>query len=793
MVKIMKLLTTLLCVWILVACGGGVTSSYSLGGSISGLGNATGLTLTNGTETLPIAANATVFTFATKLVPNASYNVAVASQPSGLTCSVGGGAAIVAGADVTSVAVKCLAVPTLALFAGNLGGSGNIDGSGAAARFYGPNGVAADGAGNVYVAEIGSHTIRKITPSGVVSTLAGTTGITGHADGVGAAASFYHPRGIATDGAGNVYVADTQNNAIRKITPAGVVSTLAGSAGVKGGADGIGAAASFSYPSGIATDAAGNVYVTDVGALSDFDPSLYSVIRKITPAGVVSTLAGTAGVKGSVDGVGPAASFRYPQGIATDGVGNIYVADSGNHTIRKITSAGVVSTLAGSPYGIGHADGSRAAASFYGPTGVATDSAGNVYVTDGGNCTVRKITTTGVVTTLAGTAAVCGSADGTGAAASFYHPIGIATGSVGNVYVADTGNHTIRKITPAGSVGTLAGLAGVEGSADGSGATARFRVASGMATDSAGNVYVTDSFNCTIRKITTAGVVTTLAGRAAVCGSSDGTGAAASFSYPSGIATDAVGNAYVVDSRAIRKITPAGVVSTLAGTAAIYGSVDWTGAGVSFGALSGIATDSSGNLYVAESGYRAFSDILSVGGSNTSVDGGHTIRKITPTGVVSTLAGTVGVAGSADGIGTAASFSNPKGMATDGVGNIYVADMGTHTIRKITPTGVVSTLAGTAGVEGSADGIGAAASFSYPSGIATDGVGNVYVADMGNNTIRKITPAGVVSTLAGVSGRVGFAAGALPGGLSGPVGLAISGTTLYVTLLNGVAVVANLP
>ncbi len=255
----------------------------------------------------------------------------------------------------------------------------------------------------------------------------------GSADGTGSAARFFLPYGVAVDSVGNVYVADTFNDTVRKITPAGVVSTLAGSPGVVGFADGTGSAAHLSYPSGVAVDSADNVYVAD---------SRNNTIRKITPAGVVSTLAGQ-GITGSADGTGRAAQFSYPSGVAVDSADNVYVADTSNNTIRKITPAGVVSTLAGSPGVVGSADGTGNAARFYQPSGVAVDSAGNIYVADTGNHTIRKITPAGV-STLAGVVGSFGSAGGTGNAARFYYPSGVAVDSAGNVYVADTSNNTIR-------------------------------------------------------------------------------------------------------------------------------------------------------------------------------------------------------------------------------------------------------------------------------------------------------------------------------------------------------------
>ncbi len=658
----------------------------------------------------------------------------------------------------------------LSLFAGNPGGRGNLNGTGASASFNLPGGVAADNAGNIYVADSSNSVIRKITPAGVVTTLAGAAGVRGSNDGTGAAARFNFPNDVATDSAGNIYVADTANHVIRKITPSGVVTTLAGSPGVIGSANGTGAAARFFSPNGIATDSAGNVYVADTSN---------SMIRIVSPAGVVGTLAGSPGVLGSADATGASASFYYPDGIATDSTGNVYVADTVNGTIRMITSGGVVTTLAGTAGVTGSTDATGAAASFNKPSDIATDSAGNIYVADTINSTVRKITSGGVVTTLAGSAGVTGSTDGNGTAARFNKPYGIATNSAGNVYVADTFSGAIRSITPAGNVTTLAGLGLVAGSADGTAGAASFNSPLGVGADSAGNVYVADTDNCTIRKITPAGAVTTLAGTPGVIGSANGNGAAASFKYPYGVAADSAGNVYVADhgNSTIRKITPAGVVTTLAGTPGVTGNANATGAAASFNQPDGIATDSAGNVYVADTLNRL-------------------IRKITPAGVVTTLAGS-GTWGSADGFGAAASFKSPSGIAADASGNLYVADFLAHTIRKITPAGMVSTFAGADGVSGGTDGIGAAARFNSPSGIVADSMGNVYVADNGNNTIRKITPSGVVTTIAGQPGSLGFAPGILPGVLafqSGyPNGLALYGNTLYTTTNNAIVQISNQP
>jgi sugar lactone lactonase YvrE len=275
----------------------------------------------------------------------------------------------------------------------------------------------------------------------------------GSADGVGSAAGFNFPGGVAVDPAGDVYASDTLNNAIRKITPAGVVSTVAGSMGDPGSVDGIGSAALFNQPGGLAIDGAGNVYVAD---------QLNNTVRMLTPAGVVTTYAGSAGVGGSADGLATAALFNVPSGVTVDSAGNLYVADYGNFTIRQVSPTGTVTTLAGSPGQIGHVDGAGSAAQFEAPTAVAVDRAGNVYVAD--MAAIRKITPAGVVTTLAGNAyAFHGSADGVGSAAQFDEPMGLAVDANGNVYVADSQNAEIRRVTPAGVVTTIAGVASQHG------------------------------------------------------------------------------------------------------------------------------------------------------------------------------------------------------------------------------------------------------------------------------------------------------------------------------------------
>ena len=323
-------------------------------------------------------------------------------------------------------------------FAGT-GLAGTMNGTGTAASFSAPLGLTVDARGNIYVGDYNNNIIRKITPAGVVTTYAGIASTHGAADGPASTATFTLPEGVAIDKNGNIYVADSFNNLIRKISPQGAVSTIAGVYGMRGSADGTVLTATFNSPTDVAVDDAGNVYVAD---------NLNNVIRKISSGGIVSTLAGIAGVSGSKDGPGASATFNSPLGIAIDNTGNFYVADALNNKIRKITPAGVVSTFAGDGTA-GDNDAYGPSASFNDPNYIAVDGYGNLYVTDQKNNKVRKITSAGYVSTLAGTGAG-GSVNGPAATATFSYPGSIAFDGTGGLYVGDISTFVIRKINLSG-------------------------------------------------------------------------------------------------------------------------------------------------------------------------------------------------------------------------------------------------------------------------------------------------------------------------------------------------------
>lgn len=602
----------------------------------------------------------------------------------------------------------------LTLLAGTLGGAGTCDGWGTNARFGRPTRVAADSAGNLYVADQASSTVRKVSAQGSVQTLAGRPGVSGTADGVGLAARFQNPTGIAVDGSGLVYVTD--GSTIRRVTtvtvgsvPAGTVTTLAGSA--FGNVDGTGSAARFSNPVDLAVDSTGNVYVAD---------QFNNAIRRVTPQGVVTTAATSCG----------SSQLDVPEGIAIDALNNLYISHSGG-------GSGRVCRLA--PNGTGTVFG---AGSLDNPRGLTVDPSGNIYVADSFNEVIRRITPSNVVSIVAGGVVQRGYVDAaTATSARFRRPSDVARDSNGNLYVADEENNSIRKITPAGVVSTFAGLGPDYGAVDGTGGAARFAGPIASVADSQGNIYTADSFTYVIRKVTPLGVVSTLAGSAGQCGLAEGLGSVARFRFtlgcgltpdpgsssrdPIGMAIDSAGNLFVADpgNNRVRRITPQGLVSTFAT--------------VSF--PRGLAIDAGGNLYVST---------------------GNQILRFTPAGVNIVFAN--GVSGA---------------LAVDSSGSVYVAGGLSRVISKILPSGVVSVFAGSPGVQGTTDGTGGAARFAAPVTLAIDGLGNLYVGELSGGTasgtyagpvvrtIRKITPAGVVSTVVGSPGAIGNILDALPASL----------------------------
>jgi sugar lactone lactonase YvrE/AraC-like DNA-binding protein len=623
------------------------------------------------------------------------------------------------------------------------------DGFGLSARFQFISGVVNDGT-NLYIVDYYFHVVRKmVIATGEVTTFAGTPGNSGSTNGIGQEARFNYPAAITTDGT-NLFIADSQNHRIRKIAIATAEVTTLASAG-------------FSNPWGVTTDGT-NVYVANTNVCE---------IKKVVIAtGSASTFAGQPGSCGSTDGTGTGARFSYPRAITSDGT-NLYVSDTENRTIRKIAIATVaVTTMAGTAGVSGSSDGTGSAAKFENPWGIATDGS-KVYIDDTG--TIRELEIgTGVVTTVAGTAWVYGSADGTGASVEFggmssdcYGSNYKGLNSLGSdLYITDACAGTVRKMDlVTKEVSTLAGKASAKtGSTDGVGNDAMFAFPSAITSDGS-NLYMADTGNSTIRKIQIAtGTVSTFAGTAGSSGYLDGTGPAAKFNNLTGITTDGI-NLYALDASnfVIRQVDIASqVVTTLAGTTGSSGHLDGIGTAAKFTNLGGITTD----------------------GTSVFVGGGTVIRQIDiASGAVTTLAGTYGSSGSVDGVGANARFKYISAITTDGTA-LFVSDSNDQTIRKVViATGEVTTLAGYPGSSGSSNGIATAARFKSPFGISTDGT-NLYVCDVGNNQIRKIVIATrEVTTIVGTAGTYGFGVVDGPGSFArfrSPMGITTDGKNLYV-------------
>ena len=607
-------------------------------------------------------------------------------------------------------------------------GSGGDGGQATAASLANPTGVAIDGNGNLYIADSQNNRVRKVTPAGSITTVAGT-GTAGYSgDGAAAtAASLANPTGVALDGTGNLYIADQQNHRIRKVDLSGTITTVAGSATAGFGGDGGAAtAAKLNSPTEIAIDGGGNLYIAD---------SQNNRIRKVTPAGSITTVAGN-GVAGFGGDGGAAitANLNNPFGVTVDGSGTIYIADASNHRVRMVTSAGIISTIAGDGTAGYNGDGGVAtASSLYSPGGVVVDGSGNVYIADSQNNRLRKVLTGGTISTVAGNGTINYGGDGGAAtSASLSNPFGLAVDGLGNVYIADQQNQRIRKLATSGTITTVAGNGTYGFSGDGGPATAASLAnAAGVAIDGSGNLYIADQGNNRVRKVTPAGSITTVAGNGSASFSGDGgVATAAALNFPAGVVVDGSGNLYVADSQnnRVRKVTPAGSITTVAGTGtAGYSGDGGSATGAKLNYPAGVAVDGSGNLYIAD-------------------QGNHRIRKVTPAGSITTVAGngTFGFGGD-NGPATAANLANPGDVIIDTHGNLYIADTQNNRVRKVSANGVITTVAGNEFYGFSGDGgLATAASLANPLNVAIDNNDNLYIADTDNQRVRKVAGPAIV-------------------------------------------------
>jgi len=639
------------------------------------------------------------------LTPVAAANASI-GQPSAVAIDAAGN--LYVGSD--NCIFKVDPSGQMTLFAGTSRAGYSGDGGPATgAQVSSIKSIAFDSAGNAYIADFWTQRLRKVSTKGVITTVAGGGGTSPDVDGTAATSAFTDVMaGVAVDAAGTFYFSEFTYNQVRKVPSSGVLGTAAGN-GTQGnsGDGGPARSAELGRPYGLAFDNVGNLYIAD---------TLSNSVRKVTPEGIISTY-----FKMPNSGV--------PTGLAVDSAGDLYIADQQNSLILKVSSGGTATTVAGTSTAGFSGDGDAAAsAQLNGPTGVAVDASGNLYIADTLNNRVRKVSSDGIITTVAGNGSLSYSGDGGPAtSAQLNGPQGLAADHSGNVFIADFGNNRVRKISSSGIITTVAGngVAGFSGDG-GPAASAELNGPAGIAVDSAGDVFFADSVNNRVRKVSVAGIITTVAGNGSSPPESinpiqvgDGEPAtSAELSNPLGVAVDASGNLYIADTNdnAVRKVSTNGIISTVATGGSYQGTPTLP---VS------IAVDNSGDLFMTIEGYPfTVTEVAPSGASGTvygrvvignlvAVDGAGDVLfgaagcskfgRITPNGVLSTIAGTCSATGfgwyTGDG-GPAldAIFggdgrtgqSPPQGMAADVAGNVYVADTGNNAIRLLQPTSYFS-------------------------------------------------------------------------------------------------------
>lgn len=573
-----------------------------------------------------------------------------------------------------------------------------------------------DAAGNLYVA--GGNKAYRITPSGSVSVIAGNGSYTFSGDGGPAtSAGFNGIYALAVDANNNLFICDSNNHRVRKVTPDGIVRTIAGGFG-KGfrGDNDLATNSLLNYPRHAAVDAAGNLYINDYNN---------NRVRKISTDGMITTVAGSNLCCDSPNGGLATGAYLVTGPVTTDPSGNTYVWDEYSNRVRRVSAAGIITDYAGNgQVGFDGDGGAATNAKFSGVTGLGTDSQNSLYIVDGNNERIRKVSG-GSISTVAGRSHFAGeNSDAT--SAILHRPYNVVTAADGTVYFTDTMNHRVRKVAPDGKITTVAGTGEPGISGDNGPATAALMYfPDSLAIDAAGNLYVVDQYQRRVRKISPAGVITTVAGNGNLAYSSDARGAmGGGFAYITGLALDATGNLYVSESLAnkVKKILPTGGMTTYAGTGGEGFGGDGQSATQAVLDTPGALAIDNGVLYIADTyNYR--------------------IRKVDPaTGAITTVAGIGTCCDLGDGGKATAARVAPLAIATDGAGGLWFTDP--WGIRYIGPDGNIRRMAGGAeqGFAGDNNPAGAGTLYSTPSGIALNKSGDVIIADTYNSRIRKLQP-----------------------------------------------------
>ncbi len=546
------------------------------------------------------------------------------------------GSRIVAAAllSFTLISRSALASPNvIATFAGGGIGDGVLATN---AALSAPRGVIVAPSGNLFIADTGNNRVRKVGASGIITTVAGTGDYGFSGDGGPATSGrLRSPAAVAMDASGNLFIADSSNARVRKVDPSGIISTVAGT-GIAGcsGDGGPATSAGLGTPSGMALDSSGNLFITACNR-----------VRKIDASGIISTVAGSGAYGYSGDG-GPAtsASFYDPSGIAVDSSGNLFIADRVNDRVRKVDALGVIATVAGTGRGDYSGDGGPAtSAQIDAPDGLAVDPSGGLLIADTVNHRIRRVDAAGIISTVAGRTWGFGGDGGPATSATLHYPRGVGMDGSGNVFIADTKNHRVRRVDAAGIINTVAGTGSWAFAGDGGPATnAGLHDPKGVAVDSSGAVFIADSANYRVRKVDAAGIISTVAGNGWWQFAGDGGPATNAAISPAGVAVDSKGNIFIADAanNRIRKVDSMGIITTVAGGGRAIGiACPWplnlvcpkVGIGVLLGDggpatiarlnfPTSVAADSSGNLFIADSGNLR-------------------VRKVDTFGIITTVAG----------------------------------------------------------------------------------------------------------------------------------------------------------
>ena len=616
------------------------------------------------------------------------------------------------------------------------------------AQLYDPFGLEKDGTGNIYFSDAGNNCIRKISSTGIITRIAGGPDDWGFGGdgGPALAALLCFPQGIAVDASGNVYFADQGNNCIRKINNAGTISTIAGTGAIGYSGDGGPASlATLCQPSGVRLDRFGNLFIAD---------SYNGVVRKVTPSGTISTVAGNYALLGTPyigDGL-PATAVVLNQisDIAVDSAGELFICDLVDLRVCKVNNSGLITTVL-----------SDSMIGSFQPHCIYADAAGNLLVSDIGNNQVWKLTTGSTFTAVCGNTAPGFSGDGGPATdAELFAPAGVLWDSAGNIVVADASNNRLRTVSPSGIIETKAG-GSMAGTGDGGSALlGEINNPTSVGIDGSGNLYIADASNNKIRKVSATGLITTYAGNGVAGYSGDGGPATdATLNRPFGIAVDNGGNVYFsdVNNSRIRRIDAFGTITTYAGTTNWgYSGDGGPATNCELSSPMGICLDTLGDLYICD---RA----------------NNVIRMVDSLGFITTIGGNHYCGFSGDGgPATDAELDAPYGVDIDTRGNVYFSDCANHRIRKISPTGIISTIAGTGSAGYSGDGGPATeALLNYPMGVAATKNGNVVIADSYNGRIRSVTPGGILTTIVGdgINGFSGDGGSPIAAKLNNPTGI----------------------